>query len=476
MIDATLQISDEQPSDDALEKYQVSHVRIDDIKPSPENDDLYGEIECDEQMEALMESIRNIGLEEPIILTADRYILSGHRRFFAVSNLEWQWVPCRIRYDISRANSDDYHKALAEYNPQRIKTVGALLKEALLRDEDPEDTYAAIKVFRASSAQVDVDFMTVRGSKAAGKISKAKMPFLEAVKRVVYSLEKYWPLSIRQIHYNLLNDPPLISTFKRSSKPIEDYRYRNNKASYKALVELLKPARYLGHIPMNCIDDQTRPQLTHNGYSSVSEFVNNEILYFLSGYHRDRQLDQPRHIEVFAEKNTVYGLLRSTAQEYYTPLSAGRGFCSVPVWRDIAKRFRDSGKDSMTLIIVSDFDPEGLELADDAIRSLRDLWEIPVEGHRVCITPQQIEELDLAEDFNPAKESSSRFEKFVERTGGTRTWELEALPPDYLIERVKAAIEANMDMDIFEQVVDQEHEDAENLWEIKQSIARQMEL
>lgn len=30
--------------------------------------------------------------------------------------------------------------------------------------------------------------------------------------------------------------------------------------------------------------------------------------------------------------------------------------------------------------------------------------------------------------------------------GDSRTWELEALPLDYLIDRVKAAIEANMDI------------------------------
>ncbi|MCA9071693.1 MAG: hypothetical protein KDA84_22355 [Planctomycetaceae bacterium] len=227
---------------------------------------------------------------------------------------------------------------------------------------------------------------------------------------------------------------------------------------------------------MHCIDDPTRPQLTYYGFDSVTEFIEREIRGFLTGYHRDRQKDQPRHIEIFAEKNTVYSLLTKTAKEYYVPISAGRGFCSVPVWRDIAGRFRKSGKEAMTLIIVSDYDPEGLELADDAIRSLRDLWDLPVEGHRVGVTPEQIAELGLAEDFNPAKVTSKQFNKFVERTGDSRTWELEALHPNYLIDQVKAAIEANMNMEIFNRVVEQEQEDATHLWQTKQTIAGQMRL
>ena len=46
----------------------------------------------------------------------------------------------------SAANGNaEYHRELIEYNPQRIKSVGSLLREALLRDNDAADTYAAIQ-------------------------------------------------------------------------------------------------------------------------------------------------------------------------------------------------------------------------------------------------------------------------------------------------------------------------------------------
>lgn len=124
----------------------------------------------------------------------------------------------------------------------------------------------------------------------------------------------------------------------------------------------------------------------------------------------------------------------------------------------------------MSLLIVSDFDPEGLELADDAIRSVSALG-VPVDGHRVAVTKEQIDELNLAEDFNPAKESSTRFKSFRERTGGTKCWECEALPAAFLIEQIQAAIEANMDMEVYECECEQEEEDCEQLCELRGQLA-----
>lgn len=453
--------------------YQVVWLPIDEIRPSPENDQIYGAIQHDEQMAALIDSIRRRQLlADPIRLTQDKYVMSGHRRLYAVRWLGWRKVPCFITKGEFRAGSTDYHKVLAEFNPQRIKTPGSLLREALLRDTGA-DTYAAIEERREAALNVDAEFMEVDGSKEITPISDRRMPFLKAVQDVIERLRSYWPLSIRQIHYQLLNKPPLKQLPQRSRFDREHYRYKNDDSSYNSLVDLLSSARYSGQVSMTCIDDPTRPQKTWGGFDSVSDFVQDEVDGFLTGYHRDRQQDQPRHIEVFAEKNTLFKIVSRACTEYYVPFSIGRGFCTIPVWRDIAKRFHQSGKERMTLIVISDYDPEGLELADDAIRSL-ELHKIPVDGHRIAVTREQIEELGLAEDFNPAKESSSRFQSFVDRTGDTKTWECEALPPDYLVEQIKAAIEANMDMEVFGQVCDEEERDCDRLAEVREQIASQL--
>lgn len=456
------------------DRYLVQWLPVDAITPSPENDDVYGAIKDDEQMDALVESIRRRGLEEPLLLTEDRYILSGHRRFYAVKYLKWNRVPCRVRAGIRREGNPQFHRELAEYNPQRIKTAGSLLKEALLRTSNAADLRAEIKDYDEASISVDCDFMQVKGSKNVEPITDKRQEFLSAAVKVISELRSFWPCSIRQIHYRLLNAPPLTMTPKRSKFDVERYRYKNDDASYQALVRLLRSARYHGHVPMSCIDDPTRPQMRFSGFDSLSEFVHQEVRGFLTGYHRDRQQGQQRHIEVFGEKSTLRNMIHKACSQYYVPYSLGRGFCSTPVWRDIAKRFHESGRKRMSFIIISDFDPEGLELGDDAIRTLSQLWEIPVDGHRIAVTREQIDELHLSNDFNPAKDTSSRYKSFVERTGDTKTWEVESLEPDYLVEQLQAAIEANMDMELFNRVLNQEEMDCEQLVEIREQIAGQL--
>ncbi len=457
----------------SVDRYKVHWVPIDSIQPSPENDDIYGEIEHDAAMSGLIASIEAKGIEEPILVTLDDFILSGHRRYYACEYLGWDSVPVSYR-NIRREGHPRFHAELTQYNPQRIKSVGAVLKEAMLRDNDPEDTYAAIEEQQEASLHVDAEFMVVQGAKSVDAISDRRMEFLKAVQKVIENMRRYWPLSIRQIHYKLLNKPPLKQTPKRSKFSPDKYRYKNDQSSYDSLVDLLTSARYHGQISMTAIDDPTRPVKTYRGYTSVADFIQNEISGFLTGFHRSKQQGQERHIEVFAEKNTLYRIVERACQPYYVPFSIGRGFSSIPVWRDMARRFRTSGCKAMTLIIVSDYDPEGLELADDAVRSLA-LHGIQVDGHRVAVTREQIDELGLAGDFNPAKESSSRYTSFVDRTGGTETWEVEALPPDFLLAQIKAAIEANMDMDVYERVCQQEREDCSQLCAIRKEIASSME-
>jgi hypothetical protein len=457
------------------DRYRVVYLPLREVHPSPENDEIYGVIERDDQMENLIDSVRRKGLEEPLLLTADKFILSGHRRFYAVKTLGWDQVPVRIRSDILRAGNTTFHKELIEYNPQRVKRAASLLKEALLR-QPSRNTFDALEEHARASLEVDAEFMAVGGRKYVEPISDKRQCFLTAVQNVINELRGYWPLSIRQIHYRLLNNPPLKMQPKRSQFGAEHYRYRNNDESYGALVRLLTSARYHGDVDMFCIDDPTRPQKTYAGFDNLSRFLQQEVDNFLCGFHRDRQQGQTRHIEVFGEKATLKAMIDKACRRYYVPYSLGRGFCSIPVWRDIARRFHDSGRERMTLIIISDYDPEGLELADDAIRSLSQLWQIPVDGHRIAVTPEQIEELGLSDDFNPAKDTSSRFRAFVERTGGPRTWEVESLEPDYLVEQIEAAIEANMDMDVYERVVEQEEQDCEELADIRREIASELRL
>ena len=84
-----------KPPRDLWVSYEAVWVPIGSIKPSPENEDIYGEVVDNEQMDNLVGSIRNRGLGEPILVSADGFILSGHRRYHACRLLGWTHVPVR---------------------------------------------------------------------------------------------------------------------------------------------------------------------------------------------------------------------------------------------------------------------------------------------------------------------------------------------------------------------------------------------
>jgi len=239
-----------------LARYKVELVRPDDIQPSPENAEIYGipRMDSDSAMPTLVRSIERLGLEQPLIVTRDGYILSGHRRYFALRYLGAEYIPVRFA-DVSRAENADYHRLLTQYNPQRVKSVATTLAEALLNKEHEDECVDSWGAYVAKRQQAPPSNLQVDGYKNAEPVGPRQQEFFQAVKAVVKSLSDYWPLSIRQIHYKLLNNPPLTQTTKRRN---ERWRYRNNLNSYNKLSGLLVAARYHFDISLAAIDDSTR--------------------------------------------------------------------------------------------------------------------------------------------------------------------------------------------------------------------------
>jgi hypothetical protein len=226
-------------SAELLRRYVVELVPIEQLKPSPENEEIYGPInfDTDPALQSTVDSIKRLGLEEPIIVTADKYILSGHRRFVAVQHLGWKEVPVRFS-KVRRDESTDYHRLLAEYNPQRVKSVAALLSEQFLKSE----TYVSDDDFHArhyEKGETEAEFITVEGNKLVEPIGERQSEFLAAAVDVINRLRDFWPLTVRQVHYKLLNDPPLTQVTKERN---ERWRYRNDSSSYNRLSSILVSA------------------------------------------------------------------------------------------------------------------------------------------------------------------------------------------------------------------------------------------
>ena len=95
-----------------------------DLKPHPLNKEIYGEEIADPD---LVESIRNKGILETLVIRDDNVILSGHRRWLAVKALSLELVPCRV---LSFSDPLDEEEALIEFNRQREKTFSQKMRES----------------------------------------------------------------------------------------------------------------------------------------------------------------------------------------------------------------------------------------------------------------------------------------------------------------------------------------------------------
>ncbi|REK12639.1 MAG: chromosome partitioning protein ParB [Planctomycetota bacterium] len=444
----------------------IHDVPIRNLKPSPENDKLYRPVDPeDDEIRALAESIKQNGLLEPLIATADGYLVSGHRRFAAAKLAGLSMVPCR-RIKIRRDDDNDgYLRLLREHNRQRDKTRTEKLREELVEVSETA-AYEALQCYRRTQAAVDLEPMALQGQTRRAKISQAKMPMLEAVRAILKERREFWPLSDRQIHYALLNDPPL----RHASKP--NSRYDNTQRSYKSLVDLLTRARLAFYIRWNAIADETRPVSLWQVHDDPRSFVRQELADLLKGYWRNLQQSQPNHIEIVGEKNTVASILQPVAAEYCIPLTTGRGYCSLPPRYAMADRFEKSGKEKLVLLIVSDFDPDGDEIAHSFARSMRDDFQIEaIQPVKVALTAEQVVAYQLPPNMQ-AKQSSVHHAKFVERHGSDDVFELEALAPEQLQQILREAIEAVLDREAFDAEVAAERKDAAHLEAVRRTVCQ----
>jgi len=423
-----------------------SQFPIAEIRVERQNDNLYEKfLISNADDHALVESIRARGVLEPLVISLDHVLLSGHRRLCAARHLRLASVPVRIANVKYRALSDsDRHRLLSEFNQQRDKTTEEKINEAFVRT-DPEMASFEMRMRKLERKLASQSSGTLNLGSRKKRHSITTTQFLNAVKQIIGQYEKYWPLTDRRVHYLLLNEPPL-----RHNKK-DDSAYRNDKASYKALTNLLTRARLTGLIPMKAIEDTTRPVQLAGGFDSVQEYISSEIKNFLIGYKRDLQKGQYNHIEIILEKNALRTVIEEVAEEYCIPLTTARGYLSIPPKADIYNRFKLSGKENLVLLLLTDFDPDGEEIAASTARSLRDDFCIPDEkiiAVKVALTVEDVNEYDLPSDME-AKVSSPNYKKFFAKYGTQRVVELDAAPVELLQEKLREAIEDHMDIDEF---------------------------
>lgn len=98
---------------------QVEYIAVNKLKPHPRNDYFFNNISGGKWGEFL-DSISTIGIKDPLLITQDNVIVSGHQRLRAAKRLRMAEVPCiRRQYD----SEDEILRDLIELN---IRQRGAI--------------------------------------------------------------------------------------------------------------------------------------------------------------------------------------------------------------------------------------------------------------------------------------------------------------------------------------------------------------
>ncbi len=462
---------DERPASVQTELDLVQVRRLDSINPAPENDEIYNAIAWDDpEIHELARSIKEHGLQEPILISRDGFIISGHRRRVAAYIAKLELLPVRIHPVSHTENREEFIRLLVEMNSQRIKSTSVLVHESLIKTDPKKAHEQIVNDRKEKDEDRSLNSLTVIDPVDDGRrcqISKAKKPFLDAILRVLEEQREYWPLSDRQIHYRLLGpDAPLT----HASKP--DSRYINNKASYRSLTDLLSRGRINEVIPWNAIEDVTRPTDLHSAFWNAAAFFRQGFRNFLKGYWRNLLQSQPHHIEIVAEKLTVRTILQKVAEEYTMPLTISRGMSSLPPKKAIRDRYIISGKENLILLVVSDLDPAGDAIAEDLVKSFRRDFDVDdIEAYKVALTIDQVEEFSL-EPSMEAKDTSPTYEAFVEKYDITDAYELEAMEPSDLADTLSSSIEEVLDLDLYNQELAAEEADSAQIIAVQEQAVQ----
>ena len=213
-----------------------------------------------------------------------------------------------------------------------------------------------------------------------------------------------------------------------------------SKADMRIVYRLLKEAREQGIIPWEWIVDETREIEQVATWRNPKSFLDAAR----NSYRRDFWQHQPVRIIVVSEKGTVRGLIRPVTDKYGVGFLPVHGFSSATVAHDLA--LNDDDRRPLIVIYVGDYDPSGMFMSEqDLPNRMQKYGGVHVVIKRVALVKNaDVDDVTGLTSFPASdKKDDPRYKWFV-RTYGENCWELDAMDPNALRERVDMAIRAEI--------------------------------
>jgi len=272
-----------------------------------------------------------------------------------------------------------------------------------------------------SSAAFDELLQVIRPGR--GKAA-ATLRLVEAAKLI---LEEIAPASVRAVCYRLF----IAGLIRDMSKNSTD-----------AVSRHLVWARETGQIPWESIVDETREAERIASWSNPDDIINTAVRQ----YRKDYWATQPNRVEVWSEKGTLRGTLAPVLETYGVTFRVMHGYGSATSIHGAAEEASESDK-PLTVLYAGDWDPSGMHISEVDLPNRLDRYGGTVTIKRVALNETDTSRGTKLPSFEAkTKSKDPRFRWFLSRYG-VRCWEVDALSPVVLRDRIDAEIVALLDID-----------------------------
>ena len=330
-----------------------------------------------------------------------------------------------------------------------VKTIGQADKSAL-------DEFAAVR-----KARLTAGGNTTKSNRTNSGWHNATMVTLSQAVDILGELRKYWPLTLRQLFYQL----------------VQCGYIPNNQTSYHRLMSIVAKGRIQGYIDWGAIEDRSRSTQEWQTDTDADSFIDwqREAYFAPDTYNRDLRQTQEQGLEIWVEKDALMSLVARAAEPYQVPVVAARGYASVSYKHECAtrinQRFTNKGQ-TTKILYLGDFDPSGMDMLPAMIKTMTcelGVGSAIVQSERVALNPEQVDTYDLPNNPDALKKSDSRAKEFIAKYGDVSV-ELDALSPEDLMQVVADAIERNTTMVQFEAELEGQDQDRRRIAELKDQI------
>lgn len=260
------------------------------------------------------------------------------------------------------------------------------------------------------------------------------MEYKKIVKLVTEILQDYKEATVRQLYYRIISDP---------------YNYFDNtKNNYVSFVRYLTKARENGDIDWRKIIDSTRTIIyDYRFYNGVNEFLS-KLEYDIHGqfdyYDIDLWKNQEWYPIVCVEKDALARIISEAVKKYQIPVIPGRGFNSFSQVMGLLNIINLRNNKQVKILYFGDFDPSGIEIAESLKNRIESYSNTNKNIEFIRCALNYSDTINLTP--NNIKLSDRRAKKYIKTYNTVDCYELDALPPSELQQRVITAIEQYIDL------------------------------